>query len=47
MKFRSVVLGTVAFAVAGALVRLSMELVRLYRSLPGGASELPEVEMGF
>ena len=47
MKFRPVVIGTVAFAVAGALVTLSMELVRLYRSLPGGTAELPEMEMGF
>ena len=46
MKFRSVVIGTVAFAAAGALVTVSMAFVRLYRSIPGGTEPL-EMEMGF
>ena len=46
MTFRSAVIGTVAFAVAGALVTLSMAFVRLYRSIPGGTEAL-EMEMGF
>lgn len=47
MKFRSVVIGTVAFALGGALATVAMAFVRLYRSIPGGTAEHPEMEMGF
>ncbi len=40
MRFRSVIVGTVTFVLAGALVTLAMSFVGLYRSIPG---ELPDI----
>jgi hypothetical protein len=44
MRFRSVIVGTVTFVLAGALVTLAMSFVRLYRSIP---AELSDAGMGF
>jgi hypothetical protein len=42
-RFRSVIVGTVTFVLAGAMVTLAMSFVRLYRSIP---EELFDMGMG-